>query len=83
MRRSLAPGKLRLPEYKMMPNSHRGRCLFKAVKPKKTQVEKNFIPLGLRIATVHVKSGKGEENNAELCCDIDVVPSFFMTLESS
>ena len=57
--------------------------LIKAVKAKKTQVEKNFIPLDLRIATVHAKSGKGEENIAELCCDIEVVPSFFMTLESS
>ena len=55
----------------------------KAVKAKKTQVDKTFIPQGLRIATVHVKSGKGEENIAELCCDIEVVPSFLMTLESS
>ena len=58
--------------------------LIKAVKAKKTQADKNFIPLGLRIAfTVPVKSGKGEENIAELCCDIEVVPIFFMTLESS
>ena len=54
----------------------------KAVKAKKTQADKNFIPLGLRIATVHVKSGKGEEDIAELCCDIEVVTSFLMTLES-
>ena len=58
--------------------------LIKAVKAKKTQVDKNFIPLGFRIAfTVHVKSAKGEENIAELCYDIEVVPSVLMTLESS
>ena len=51
--------------------------LIKAVKAKKTLADKNFIPLGLRIAfTVPVKSGKGEHNIAELCCDIEVVPIF-------